>query len=476
MWYNRRSMSSLATTTTCLLLIRHAESLSNRHGPAIGPDSGLTALGWEQARQLADWLAANEPLDVIVCSTLLCARQTAEIVSQRLDIPLFVQDGLEEAEAPYWEELPTFAETKGLADAPWWPTAETAPNYTAFRERVVPALRAVLDQHWQKRIGVISHGGTMSTLLRALIGGHHVNIYQDNTAIHKLVWGERSRWTLVYANRSEHLIPCDPTPTTNAASSTATSSAVSTWPERASLAVAPRSLHLLSSSQIDALLRRLQPQPDEAALDVMAGSGAFALRLAPLVARLVAVDPSPHMLEQIEMARLQANIINLQVRWAIADRLPFADESFDVVVCALGLHHVADAAVALHEMARVCRRRGRILLYEIVGDADPVKRATQDVIERRRDPTHQALATADLLRTAAIACDLEIAYEEEKEVEQRLGDWLALANADEATAEAVTNMLDAAAEGDAAGLRVHRERDGDLSFRQRRLTLLLRKP
>lgn len=468
-------MSSLATTTTCLLLIRHAESLSNRHGSAIGPDSGLTALGWEQARQLADWLAANEPLDVIVCSTMLRARQTAEIVSQRMDVPFFLQSGLEEAEMPYWEELPTFPETKGLADTPWVPTAETAPKYTAFRARVVPALRAVLDQHWQKRIGVISHGGTMSTLLRALIGGHHVSVYQDNTAIHKLVW-ERDRWTLVYANRSEHLIPCDPLPTTNAALATAASSAASIWPGRASLAVAPRSLHLLSSTQIDALIRRLQPQPDEDALDVMAGSGAFAIRLAPLVARLVAVDPSPQMLEQIEMARLQANIANLQVRWAVADRLPFPGESFDVITCALGLHHVADAALALREMARVCRRGGRILLYEIIGDADPVKRATQNVIERRRDPTHQALATADLLRTTAIACSLEIAYEEEKEVEQRLGDWLALANADEATVEAVTDMLDAAAEGDAAGLRVHRDRDGDLSFRQRRLTLLLRKP
>lgn len=471
-------MSSLATTATCLFLIRHAESLSNRDGPAIGPDSGLTALGWEQARQLADWLAANEPLDVIVCSTMLRARQTAEIVSQRLDIPIFVQSGLEEAEVPYWEELPTFPATKGLVDEPWVPTVETAPRYTVFRARVVPALRAVLDQHWQKRIGVISHGGTMATLLRALIGGHHVSIYQDNTAIHKLVW-ERDRWTLIYANRAEHLTLCDPKPTTatatNAASPTAASQAASTWPGRSSLIVASRSPHLLSSAQIDALIRRLHPQPDEEALDVMAGSGALAVRLAPLVARLVAVDPSPQMLEQIEIARLQANIANLQVRWAVADRLPFAGERFDAVVCALGLHHATDAAIALREMARVCRPGGHILLYEIVGDADPVKRATQDVIERRRDPTHQALATADLLRTTAIACNLEIAYEEEKEVEQRLGDWLALANADEATAEAVTNMLDAAAEGDAAGLRIHRERDGDFSFRQRRLTLLLRK-
>lgn len=473
-------MSSLATTATCLFLIRHAESLSNRHGPAIGPDSGLTALGWEQARQLADWLATNEPLDVIVCSTMLRARQTAEIVSQRLDIPIFVQSGLEGAEVSYWEELPTFPETKGLSDTPWVPTAETAPKYTAFRARVVPALRAVLDQHWQKRIGVISHGGTMSTLLRALIGGHHVSIYQDNTAIHKLVW-ERDRWTLVYANRAEHLIPCDPKPAmatataTNAAPPAAASQAASTWPARSSLIVASRCPHLLSPVQIDALIGRLQPQLDEEALDVMASSGALAVRLAPLVARLVAVDPSPQMLEQIEMARLQANIANLQVRWAVADRLPFAGESFDAVVCAMGLHHATDAAIALHEMARVCRRGGRILLYEIVGDADPVKRATQDVIERRRDPTHQALATADLLRTTALACNLEIAYEEEKEVEQRLGDWLALANADEATVEAVTNMLDAAAEGDAAGLRIHRERDGGLSFRQRRLTLLLHK-
>ena len=111
-------------SSTHLLLIRHAESLNNRYGASVGSDSGLTAQGWDQARRLAEWLANNEPVDVLVSSSLLRARQTADIIAQKLHLPVYIQPGLHETEHPYWEEFPTLAENWGLPESSWLLTPE----------------------------------------------------------------------------------------------------------------------------------------------------------------------------------------------------------------------------------------------------------------------------------------------------------------------------------------------------------------
>ncbi|HEY64501.1 MAG TPA: methyltransferase domain-containing protein [Caldilineae bacterium] len=463
--------------TTHLLLIRHAESLSNIYGADFSPDSGLTSRGWQQARRLAEWLAENEPIDVIISSPLLRARQTADILAMHLGRPVHIQYGLEETSHPYWEEFPSFAESRGLPDEPWIPTLETAPTYVAFRDRVVRALRAVLDRFWGQRIAIVTHGGTMATLLRSLIGGHHVRVYQENTAIHKLVWAEK-QWMLVYVNKTEHLLLplrplAQPPSQEEIADQELTPAATETEPQ--SLTPTLR-LHDFTQAQIEHVVRAAQPQPHEKVLDMATGDGTLAVALAPHVERIIAVDTSPDSLEQAERARLEAGVENLHIRWAHPEQLPFPDNAFDLVTCAYGLHHFEDAAAAIREMMRVCRPGGRILIYEPVGDVDPVKRATQDVIELRRDSSHVTLLTADQIRDLVAEAGLVIEQDETDEIERHLDEWLDTEHTDEETVEAVTAMLDAAIEGDAAGLQVRRERDGRLAFRQRVLTLLAFKP
>src|SRR5215472_7064181 len=84
-------------------------------------------------------------------------------------------------------------------------------------------------------------------------------------------------------------------------------------------------------------------RPGAHLLDVATGSGALAAAAASRGAQAVGVDLSPRM---VELAlRLHAGV---DFREAEVEHLPFADRSFDAVVCGFGLGHFPrpEAAVA----------------------------------------------------------------------------------------------------------------------------------
>jgi ubiquinone/menaquinone biosynthesis C-methylase UbiE len=68
------------------------------------------------------------------------------------------------------------------------------------------------------------------------------------------------------------------------------------------------------------------------------------------------------MIEIGRAALKDASQIRLQQ--ACAERLPFADASFDVVVSTVSFHHWADQAAGLTEVARVLRTPGRLALVD----------------------------------------------------------------------------------------------------------------
>ena len=100
----------------------------------------------------------------------------------------------------------------------------------------------------------------------------------------------------------------------------------------------------------------------ERALEIGAGTGYFSLNLlqSGIVSRATCTDISPGML-----ATLAANAarLGLDVRTARADAesLPFADESFDLVLGHAVLHHLPDLHRAFTEFHRVLRPGGRIV-------------------------------------------------------------------------------------------------------------------
>jgi ubiquinone/menaquinone biosynthesis C-methylase UbiE len=115
-------------------------------------------------------------------------------------------------------------------------------------------------------------------------------------------------------------------------------------------------------------------------LEVAVGTGR-SLPCYPADVTLAGVELSPAMLA---LARRRAAGLGLPVdlREGDAQRLPFADASFDTVVCALGLCTIPSPVAAVAEMHRVLRPGGRLLLLDHTGSTWPPVYAAQWLLER----------------------------------------------------------------------------------------------
>jgi SAM-dependent methyltransferase len=98
---------------------------------------------------------------------------------------------------------------------------------------------------------------------------------------------------------------------------------------------------------------------DERVLDVAAGNGNATLAAARRGCKVTSTDYVPGLLEA-GAARARAEQLEVTFEIADAEALPYADASFDAVVSTFGVMFAPDHAKAAAEMARVCRKGGRI--------------------------------------------------------------------------------------------------------------------
>jgi ubiquinone/menaquinone biosynthesis C-methylase UbiE len=107
------------------------------------------------------------------------------------------------------------------------------------------------------------------------------------------------------------------------------------------------------------LCEALDLRAGQSVLDVAAGNGNASLAAARRWCDVVATDYVPALLERAR-ERAQAERLPILFREADAEALPFRDESFDVVISTYGVMFTPDQERAARELARVCRRGGKI--------------------------------------------------------------------------------------------------------------------
>jgi SAM-dependent methyltransferase len=159
------------------------------------------------------------------------------------------------------------------------------------------------------------------------------------------------------------------------------------------------------------LLGELALEAGEAVLDVACGPGTVA-RLAAAqsgpTGRVTGCDLSPAMLAIARDAGPVANAAAIDYVEASADRLPVADEGFDVATCQQGLQFFPDRLAALDEMRRALRPGGRIGVavwkrieesppFAVLGEA--IREVAGDELADRYAGGPWGLPLADDLRT-----------------------------------------------------------------------------
>lgn len=125
-----------------------------------------------------------------------------------------------------------------------------------------------------------------------------------------------------------------------------------------------RSLHI-PEAEVERAINKLLPKRKVGdLLDIGTGTGRMLQLCASGAERAVGVDTSREMLA-VARANLEGpDFRNCALKRAPAEKLPFADSSFDVVISHMVLHFLPDPERAIAEAARVLRPRGRLILVD----------------------------------------------------------------------------------------------------------------
>ena len=103
--------------------------------------------------------------------------------------------------------------------------------------------------------------------------------------------------------------------------------------------------------------------PYGSSLEIGCGTGFFSLnlKLAGVLEHAYVTDISPGMV-QVAQRNAEALGFTIEGRAADAERLPFDDDTFDLVIGHAVLHHLPDVELALREILRVLRPGGRLVI------------------------------------------------------------------------------------------------------------------
>ncbi|MCD6289349.1 MAG: histidine phosphatase family protein [Anaerolineae bacterium] len=222
-----------------LYIIRHGQSTNNALADPKerDRDPSLTEIGFKQADFLARYLSesiqgythppVNLPITKLYCSPMRRALQTACPVGEALGLApevwidihesggIYLDHGEEEGVRGYpgmtrgevLADFPHYVLPDALTEEGWWKGGredQAACHARAIRVAHALQARATTDE----RIALISHGGFIDALIKALLSqlpGTHLAYHHHNTAITRIDFREDGRLDIRYLNRVDHL-------------------------------------------------------------------------------------------------------------------------------------------------------------------------------------------------------------------------------------------------------------------------------
>ncbi len=132
---------------------------------------------------------------------------------------------------------------------------------------------------------------------------------------------------------------------------------------------------------------------EDSVLDVACGPGMVACEFAKHSKCVTGIDITPAMIEQSAKRQQDQKLDNLEWQVGNAVPLPYADNSFSLVLTRYSYHHLLKPEEALLEMIRVCKPGGRVMVADVA--IETLKSEAYDRLETLRDPSHTHALTKD---------------------------------------------------------------------------------
>ncbi len=118
----------------------------------------------------------------------------------------------------------------------------------------------------------------------------------------------------------------------------------------------------------DAMINVLHPDGTERVMDYGTGTGNIALRIAPHVKEIIAVDSAIGMLEVLKEKLRSDGITTIESReWSVGQDTA-ALPAFNLIVSLMTLHHVKDTSVAARTFFELLLPGGRIAIADLDSD------------------------------------------------------------------------------------------------------------
>lgn len=143
-----------------------------------------------------------------------------------------------------------------------------------------------------------------------------------------------------------------------------------------------------SGRDLQRLAERLASFSQASVLDMGCGAGHASFVAAQNVKQVVAYDLSAQMLDVVAQAAKEKGLTNIATRQGYAEKLPFEDGSFDVVISRYSAHHWHDVGLALREVNRVLKPGGVAIVMDVMSPGHPVRDIWLQTVEALRDTSH----------------------------------------------------------------------------------------
>jgi len=189
-------------------LIRHG--LPGRVEGVLRPDPGLTEIGFEQARAVAEVMALL-PTRVIASSALMRARQTAEPTAEKLGLMVEVHEDLAEFDNNVDFYIPIedmIAEADPRLDQ--WKETMANPDmvqaFAEFRRTATAAVARVATTSPGGVVAIFCHGGVIGACVEKAVGDVRLALPEPRYgSITRVTIESEGQWKLLTYNEIHHI-------------------------------------------------------------------------------------------------------------------------------------------------------------------------------------------------------------------------------------------------------------------------------